>query len=355
MGSAAANKTGTGIGLALTKGIVELHHGSIRVESELGKGTSFIVTLHLGNGLFSEEQISRSPDSVHQVEIPKPETDAFLKTELEENAPIKRIPDAKMLIVEDSDSIREMLANIFRPFYHVLTAANGEEGWELVRSEMPCIVVSDVVMPKMSGTELCKLIKTDFNTCHIPVVLLTARTAIELNIEGLRIGADDYITKPFNTSLLISRCNNLVNSRILLQEKFSKQPQTAAQMLATNPIDKDILDRAMAIIEQHLNDTEFNVNVFAREMAMARTNLFTKLKAITGQTPNDFILTIRLKKGALMLRNNPELNITEISDKIGFSSSRYFSKRFKDIYHVSPLAYRKGEDSDKDEEEKDGK
>ena len=107
-------------------------------------------------------------------------------------------------------------------------------------------------------------------------------------------------------------------------------------MLATNPIDKEILDRAMTVIEKHLDDTEFNVNVFAREMAMARTNLFTKLKAITGQTPNDFILTIRLKKGALMLRNNPELNITEISDRIGFSSSRYFSKCFKDIYHVSP-------------------
>lgn len=175
------------------------------------------------------------------------------------------------------------------------------------------------------------------------MVLLTARTAIEQNIEGLRIGADDYITKPFNTNLLISRCNNLVNSRILLQEKFSKQPQAFVQMLATNPIDKEILDRAMAVIEQHLDDTEFNVNVFAREMAMARTNLFTKLKAITGQTPNDFILTIRLKKGALMLRNNPELNITEIADRIGFSSSRYFSKCFKDIYHVSPLAYRKGE------------
>ena len=350
-GSTDAGKSGTGIGLALTKGIIELHHGSIRVESELGKGTSFIVTLRLGNEFFTEEQINRNPDCVHQIEISKSEADAFLKTELEENAPIKRIPDAKLLIVEDNESIREMLANIFKPFYQILMAANGEEGWELVRSEMPCIVVSDVVMPKMSGTELCKLIKTDFNTCHIPVVLLTARTAIESNIEGLRIGADDYITKPFNTNLLISRCNNLVNSRILLQEKFSKQPQTAAHMLATNPIDKDILDRAMSIIEQHLDDTEFNVNVFAREMAMARTNLFTKLKAITGQTPNEFILTIRLKKGALMLRNNPELNITEISDKIGFSSSRYFSKCFKDIYHVSPLAYRKGEEADKDEEE----
>lgn len=213
--------------------------------------------------------------------------------------------------MEDNDSIRDMLAGIFKPFYEVLTAADGAEGLALVRSEMPNIVVSDVVMPNMSGTELCKQIKSDFNTCHIPVVLLTARTAIEQNIEGLRIGADDYITKPFNTNLLISRCNNLVNSRILLQEKFSKQPQAFVQMLATNPIDKEILDRAMAVIEQHLDDTEFNVNVFAREMAMARTNLFTKLKAITGQTPNDFILTIRLKKGALMLRNNPELNITK--------------------------------------------
>ena len=138
-----------------------------------------------------------------------------------------------------------MLAGIFKPFYEVLTAADGAEGLALVRSEMPNIVVSDVVMPNMSGTELCKQIKSDFNTCHIPVVLLTARTAIEQNIEGLRIGADDYITKPFNTNLLISRCNNLVNSRILLQEKFSKQPQAFVQMLATNPIDKEILDRAM--------------------------------------------------------------------------------------------------------------
>ena len=144
-----------------------------------------------------------------------------------------------------------------------------------------------------------------------------------------------------------------MNSRILLQEKFSKQPQAYAQMLATNPIDKDILDRATAIIEKHLDDTEFNVNIFAREMGMARTNLFTKLKAITGQTPNDFILTIRLKKGALMLRNNMELNISEISDKIGFNSSRYFSKCFKDVYHVSPLAYRKGETAEKEEEEKE--
>lgn len=350
-----AAKSGTGIGLALTKGIVELHHGTIRVESELNKGTCFIVSLQLGNACFDEEQISRITESIQQTELLKPEVDNLLQAELEESAPKKRQPDVKILIVEDNDSIRRMLADIFSPFYEVLTAADGEKGLALVNSEMPSIVVSDIVMPRMSGTELCKQIKSDFNTCHIPVVLLTARTAVEQNIEGLRIGADDYITKPFNTNLLVSRCNNLVNSRILLQEKFSKQPHAFAQILATNPMDKEIMDRALTIIEQHLNDTEFNVNIFAREMAMARTNLFAKLKAITGQTPNDFILTIRLKKGAMMLRNNPELNITEISDRIGFSSSRYFSKCFKDVYHISPLSYRKGEEQEphSNNEEKD--
>lgn len=338
-----ATGAGTGIGLALTKGIIELHHGTIHVESELGKGSCFVITLLQGNAHFTKEQISLLPEKVHQPELPDHEPKDSLEIGIEETEHYKRIPNASMLIVEDNEAIKEMLKGIFQPFYQVSTASDGEEALELIHQEMPSIVLSDVVMPRMSGTELCKQIKTDFNTCHLPVVLLTARTAIEHTLEGLRIGADDYITKPFNIHILISRCNNLVNSRILLQEKFSKQPQAFAQMLATNPLDKEMLDHAMDIIERHLDDSEFNVNTFAREIGMARTNLFTKLKAVTGQTPNDFILTIRLKKGALMLRNNPELNISEIADKIGFSSARYFSKCFKDVYQVSPMTYRKGE------------
>lgn len=343
---------GTGIGLALTKGIIELHHGTISVESEIGKGSSFIITLKLGNEHFEPEQISLKEEIIQQQEVPQPGTSAMLAEAALDSDAIPSHPlDTKMLIVEDDASIREMLADIFRTFYQVITASDGVEAMELVEKEMPSIILSDVVMPRMSGTELCKQIKGEFNTCHIPVVLLTARTAVEHTIEGLRIGADDYITKPFNINILVSRCNNLVNSRIQLQEKFTKQPQAFAQILATNPMDKEMLDRAMEIIERHLDNSEFNVNTFAREMGMARTNLFSKLKAVTGQTPNDFILTIRLKKGAILLRNNPELNITEISDKVGFSSSRYFSKCFKDVYHVSPMSYRKGEESEEEEED----
>ena len=247
----------------------------------------------------------------------------------------------KVLVVDDEKLIVKGLRfSLEQDGMEVDCAYDGEEAVEKAKENKYDIILLDLMLPKMDGLEVCQQIREFSN---VPIVMLTAKGEDMDKILGLEYGADDYITKPFNTNLLISRCNNLVNSRILLQEKFSKQPQAFAQMLATNPIDKEILDRAMTVIEKHLDDTEFNVNVFAREMAMARTNLFTKLKAITGQTPNDFILTIRLKKGALMLRNNPELNITEISDRIGFSSSRYFSKCFKDIYHVSPLAYRKGE------------
>lgn len=334
---------GTGIGLALSKGIVELHQGRIEVSSDPENGTIFTITLKLGNAHYSPEQIEATDERQKTAEAVIAAEPAFTaEQQVIDDAVKERIKGAKVLIVEDNDSLRDMLAGLFEPYYEVVTASNGEEGGVKAREILPDLIVSDVVMPKMTGVELCKQVKQDFETCHIPVVLLTARTAIEHTIEGLRIGADDYITKPFNVSLLLSRCNNLVNSRIVLQEKFSKQPQTRVQMLATNPMDKELLDRAVDIIEKNMDNVEFSLNDVIRELGISRTNFFSKMKAITGQTPNDFILTIRLKKAAYLLKNESFLSVADVADRTGFSSPRYFSRCFKDVYGISPLFYRSG-------------
>ena len=349
-----SSNTGTGIGLSITKGIVELHQGTIEVSSELGEGTSFCIRLKTGNEHFTSEQICETV-------VTPPETEMKLNSEildslLQEHEP--RNNDVKLkegkykiLIVEDNESLKEMLIQIFEVFYTVITASDGKEGLEKVRSENPNIVLSDIIMPEMSGTELCQAIKKNPDTCHIPVVLLTAKTAIEHNLEGLKMGADDYISKPFNINILLSRCNNLINNRIMLQEKFSKQPQTDMQILATNTLDKKFIDQAMDIIEKKMENGDFNVDQLAAEMGIARTKVYSKFKAITGQTPGELIMTIRLKRAAFLLRNNPELNISEISDQIGFNIPKYFSKCFKEKYHITPLAYRRGDAAPAEDEE----
>lgn len=256
-----------------------------------------------------------------------------LQTEGENDKP-------SILIVEDNDDIRELLVTLFSPFYHTLTAVDGKEGLEMVRDEMPDLVLSDVLMPNMSGIELCKAIKQDFSVCHIPVVLLTARTAAEQALEGLKTGADDYVTKPFNNDLLVSRCNNLINTRRMLQRKFSEHPHTKADLLATNVLDKQLLEHAMKIIDRFYADSSFTVDTFAREIGMSRTALFTKWKTLTGQTPKNFILNLRLRKAADMLRNRPELSIADVSYANGFTSARYFCKCFKDVYKQTPTEFK---------------
>lgn len=333
---------GTGIGLALTKGLVEANHGEIFVESTLGKGSRFVVDLKLGNKHFTDEEILYDHEAIKPISLPQDIAAAIVdETALNKDIAAPASRNIKLLIAEDNQSVRELLIEIFSPYYHVISACDGVEALKMVYEHTPTIVVSDVVMPNMLGTELCKRIKDDIEICHTKVVLLTARTSVQHTVEGLHFGADDYITKPFDVNILVARCNNLVNSYMQIKEKFTKQPQVNASLLATNPLDKKVLDSAISIIENHLDDTDFNVNIFAREIGMARTALFKKLKNITGQTPNDFILNIRLKKGAQMLRENPELSILEISEIIGFSSARYFSKCFKEMYNISPLAYRK--------------
>lgn len=343
---------GTGIGLALTKGIVELHHGKISVESTKGEGAKFTVRIPLGKDLYDPDEIIEATDGAIISQLTLDEQKKELATELsdEKDASVEGLVGGKdgfrprILIVEDNASIRRMLAELFEGLYEVTTAVDGQDALEKVAEVSPHIVLSDVLMPRMSGIELVKQLKGNLDTCHIPVVLLTARTEIEQNLEGLKIGADDYITKPFDSRLLVFRCNNLVNNRRKLQEYFTKQPTVETPVLATNPLDKEFLDEVIAVFEQHLDDSDFTIDMLAQKMLVSRTRMYAKIKAITGQTPNDFFITLRLKKAAFLLRNNPELNVTQISDQTGFSSPRYFSKLFKKAYQLTPMAYRQGEE-----------
>ena len=200
----------------------------------------------------------------------------------------------------------------------------------------------NLMMPVMTGTEMCLKIKNNINLCHIPIVLLTALDTVDQNIEGLRRGADDYITKPFNAKILITRCNNLIRNRLLMQSRFAKDQISEVNLLAANPIDKSFLDRVIKVVDKYLDNEDFDIGILCQELGMGRTLLHTKFKALTGMTPNEFILNHRLKKASLMLKNEPYLQVAEISDRLGFGSPRYFSRCFKNQYNVTPMEYRKG-------------
>jgi len=332
---------GSGIGLALAKGIVEAHSGILIVESEPDKGSVFIVTLKLGDYHFAENQkvipFNKNIAWIKEIEMPERE---FL-VEINESRKTLSTDLYTILIVEDNEEILQVLVETFNPIYKVITAVDGIDGLTKATENQPDIVLSDVMMPNMSGVEMCSKLKSNFETSHIPVVLLTAQTAADYIVQGLITGADDYIIKPFNLKVLVARCNNIVNTRRMLQQKFSREQNPELQLIATNSIDQQLVEKATGIVEKHMDDSDFDISHFASEMWLSRTNLFNKLKGVTGQTPNDFILNIRLKKSAFLLLNSPSMAIADIAVQVGFGSTSYYIKKFNKLYGVTPAQYRK--------------
>ncbi|MBR1630843.1 MAG: helix-turn-helix domain-containing protein [Paludibacteraceae bacterium] len=332
---------GTGIGLSLTKSIVELHRGTIEVDSRPHQGSIFSVTLKRGKEHLEHAEHVEIVDAEKNTYQPQEEDTRFVEQLSAERDTSQ--PKPKILIAEDNDELRAMLQTLFSPLYDVTTAVDGQDGYEKVFDLQPDIILSDQMMPRLNGSDLCARLKANIETCHIPFVLLTAWTAAEYAIEGLRKGADDYISKPFNARVLITRCNNLINNRRMLQQRFGSMAEVKPDMLANNPLDQELMNKINNVIEQNLDNADFQIPILCREVGMGRTTLFAKLKGITGQTPNEYLVTYRLKRAAHLLRTNQALNISEIAYATGFGTPKYFAKCFNKQFGKSPSEFRKSE------------
>lgn len=328
---------GSGIGLAFTKKLVELHHGNIDVESEVGTGAIFTVHLPCSEKYYNEEEKTKSLPILENKEREDALGNTFVETDY---APHDLSVNSResLLIVDDNQEIVDYLNNYFSKSYVTKIAYNGEEALEMLENESFDLIVSDVMMPELDGIQLCKKIKQNINTCHIPVILLTAKSETGDQIQGLAVGADDYMTKPFSIALLDAKVQNILKSRKRLKEFYSASDEIVPENIAFNTMDEEFLRQAIQIIEDSMNDSNFSVDKFSREIGMSRSNLYLKLKAITGESATDFIKRIRFKKATELLQQK-QYTVAQIAYMCGFNSPSYFSTAFKQYYGYMPSEY----------------
>ena len=311
---------GSGIGLHMVKEYVKLHEGEVEVHSKLGEGTSFVI--HIPADLGGEEDVSDSVSS---------------------EVPVEKTGRKSLLVVEDNAEFRHFLAEQLRTYYDVLEAGNGAEGERMAVEKSPDLIVSDMMMPVMDGLEMCSHIKNNIQTSHIPVILLTARISDEARIEGYKAGADSYISKPFNFEILLTRIRTLLEQQEKRREMFHKEIEISPASITITSLDEEFVRKAVKLVEDHLDDPQFSVSYLCESLCMSRSQLYRKFESITGQTPNDFIRSVRLKHAAQLLKTGNS-SISEISDRVGFNSIKYFNKYFKEEFGVTPTQYRAGEE-----------
>lgn len=330
---------GTGIGLSLVKAYVDLHHGDIRVESNEGEGTRFFISLPAAQPGYDPAK-DREARPVAERELVD---DSYVPEDINAKEAADRITNAEdfdadrplVLIIDDNNGMRAYLRSILKDRYNVSEAADGRQGLEKARREVPKLIVCDVMMPVMDGLEFTRQLKEDIATSHIPVVLLTARSLPEQREKGYETGADSYLTKPFSGQVLLSRIDNLLRSRTLLRSLFSGDKAEAAEEERLCSQDKTFVTRLREIIQQHLADSDFSVERLGEEIGLSRVQLYRKVKVLTGKTPVELLRKARLMKARTMVTTT-DRSIAEIAYATGFTSPSYFNKCFKDEFGVSP-------------------
>ncbi len=338
-------KTGTGVGLNLARSLVELHHGTIAARNT-DEGVVFTVTIPLGSSHLSDSEIMQTADDNATLPAPtdEPQAPAMEATPVNDTATPPPAPSKRptIVIVEDDDEIREYMKNELSATYRPVTFSDGAEALPFILREIPQMVISDIMMPQMDGTTLCSSIKGNVNTNHIPIILLTAKTRDEDKMEGLEVGADLYVTKPFNMDLLRRNIQNLLASRKLLENKFTGQEDQTDKVdqVELETADERLLNRIMAVVNANLNNSSLNIDMICQEVGISRVHLNRKMKEFTNQTPYDFIRNLRLKQAARLLAQKGQ-SVTEVMYRCGFNSATSFSTMFKKMYGMSPRDYKR--------------
>lgn len=349
------DRKGSGIGLSLVKCLVEKHHGSISVDSKPGQGSDFVIELPSDIQEFSPAEIvSRQEDNnsewqtssfatetmAEDGEFPVIDPSAGQDGQEEEQSP-NDITET-ILLVDDNKEMVDYLKNNFKSKYITLTAGNGEEALAILKEQKVDIVLSDVMMPGIDGIKLCELIKKNMQTCHIPVILLSAKGSIEAQTAGIRIGADDYIPKPFSMNLLKGKINNILKAKQRLRHYYSDTIDIDTAKMTSNTLDEEFMSKAIQIVEENIDDENFTADDLAEKLFMSRSSLYLKMNSVSGEPPANFIRRIRFNKACKLLLEG-RYSISEISSKVGFSSASYFSTSFKKYMGCLPSDYVKNQ------------
>ncbi|MGE5342558.1 MAG: AAA family ATPase [Candidatus Omnitrophota bacterium] len=341
------HRKGSGIGLAIVKEVIGLHHGTIRVDSPREGGTDFQLRMPLGNShLSAEEMVEQAPATIGDVsgtsfmivENDEEETEITVEKGKDKNNKGKE-KQQLILVIEDNADVRSYIRGSIDSLYTVIGARDGEEGVKQARERIPDLIISDIMMPGMDGYEVCKILKTDVATSHIPIILLTAKAQDENIIQGLETGADDYITKPFNTRMLTARIKNLIELRQGLQVRVKNQMVLQPSKIELSKIDTEFLNELQAAIEKNLSEFDFGVEELCQTLYMSHATLYRKINALTGETPTDFIRSYRLKRAAELLKKSKPGTIKDIAFGVGFSSTAYFTRCFKEKFNQLPSTY----------------